>query len=169
MSELVVTVGAPVLKLVRSCVEEDHRLKLYRPIAVAVVENEEGRILLTQSVYDEDWGFPQGGVERGEDIVAGLSRELFEETSVMASGVHCLCGTERLHTPGRKRDGFINGKHYYYFHVACHGVPNVIIQVAEVRTYQWVTIPAAADLIRANKYEKKISMLEALIAIRHSS
>lgn len=169
MSELVVTVGAPVLKLIKSCVEEDHRLKLYRPIAVAIVENEEGRILLTQSVYGEDWGFPQGGVERGEGIIVGLTRELFEETGVSVSGVHCFCGTERLHIPGRRRDGFTNGKHYYYFHVACHGVPDVIIQEIEVRAYQWAAIPTAADLIRNNKSEKKSSMLEALIAIRHSS
>lgn len=169
MSELVVCIGKPVLKLIRSCIEQDHWIKLYRPTAVAVVENEEGRILLTQSVYGEDWGFPQGGVERGEDAVAGLMRELFEETGIVASGVHCFCGTEQLDTLDRRtRDGFTIGKHYYYFHIVCRGVPSVTIQAAEVRAYQWAAIPAAADLIRKNESEKKAMMLEALIAIRHS-
>lgn len=167
MSELVVSVGVPVLRLIKSCIEEDHRLRLYRPVVVAIVENETKEILLTRSVYGEDWGFPQGGVERGEDVVAGLTRELFEETGVRASGIHCLCWTGRLDTPGRKRDGFINGKHYYYFHVVCRDVPTVVVQPAEVRAYQWASLPDAADIIRKNESEKKAGMLAALVAIRH--
>lgn len=170
MSGLKVSVGKHVLKLIKSCIEEDHRLKLYRPTAVAVVENERGEILLTQSVHGEDWGFPQGGVERGEDAVAGLLRELFEETGILASEVHCFCGEERLDTPGRMRGDFVVGKRYYYFHLTCRGgVPKVDLQATEVRAYQWAEIPLTADLIRKNKSEKKISMLEALFGIlRHS-
>jgi 8-oxo-dGTP pyrophosphatase MutT (NUDIX family) len=167
--ELLVSVGTPVLRLIKSCIEEDHRTKSYRPVAVAIVENEEGNILLTQSVHGKDWGFPQGGVERGEDVVAGLTRELFEETGIRASEIHCFCWTERLDIPGRKRDGFINGKHYYYFHVACRGVPEVIRQKTEVRAYQWMTLPDAADIILKNESAKKDSMREALVAIRHPS
>jgi 8-oxo-dGTP diphosphatase len=51
--------------------------------AGALVSDAAGRVLLIDSPW-RGWEFPGGQIERGEDIIAGLKREVFEETGVRA-------------------------------------------------------------------------------------
>ncbi|MDH3322189.1 MAG: NUDIX hydrolase [Flavobacteriaceae bacterium] len=53
--------------------------KIFRQAVMAVVINEQGEILIGYSPRDKSYKFPQGGIERGEDIISGIRRELFEE------------------------------------------------------------------------------------------
>jgi putative (di)nucleoside polyphosphate hydrolase len=54
--------------------------KRFRKNVAALVLNERGQILACErSDIDGAWQFPQGGVERGEEIEEALSRELAEE------------------------------------------------------------------------------------------
>lgn len=69
------------------------KLKL---IAKTVVFNTDGQVLLLRrSPTDErrpgEWDFPGGGVDRGEDILAGAARELREE-----AGLDCPLSSFRL-------------------------------------------------------------------------
>lgn len=50
----------------------------YRVSVKAIIRNELGRILLVKE-GSENWSLPGGGLDHGEDINAGLKRELFEE------------------------------------------------------------------------------------------
>lgn len=51
-----------------------------RPCAVAVIVDDKGRYLVGERADNPGaWQFPQGGVEAGEEIFAGLRRELSEE------------------------------------------------------------------------------------------
>lgn len=72
-----------------------HSAKLMRISALAVVLNNENKILLCRRVpraygdgsdpnviLQDYWQFPQGGVERGETIIEGVRRELKEETGI---------------------------------------------------------------------------------------
>jgi 8-oxo-dGTP diphosphatase len=52
--------------------------------AGALVADAQGRVLLIDSPW-RGWEFPGGQIERGEDIVTGLQREVFEETGVSIS------------------------------------------------------------------------------------
>lgn len=54
----------------------------YRVSAKAVIRNDQGDVLLIKEASG-DWGLPGGGVEYGEDIVAGLERELQEECGII--------------------------------------------------------------------------------------
>ncbi len=165
MKKARVHVPDAVLELIRLSIKNDHKLKLYRPVVVAIVENATAEILLVQSTKGKIWGFPQGGVNPHENVIDGLRRELLEETGVVVSEVRSFCHIDQLDTPGRKRAGFKRGKHYYYFHVVCKGWPEVILQKEEVRAYRWLPRTLAAALIRRlkNKYrEKRSSMLKAL-------
>lgn len=49
--------------------------------AGALVADAGGRILLIDSPW-RGWEFPGGQIEEGEDIIAGLKREVFEESGV---------------------------------------------------------------------------------------
>ncbi len=54
-------------------------LKIYRQAVMAVIMNENKKILFGYSPRDKSFKFPQGGLELNEDIVSGIKRELKEE------------------------------------------------------------------------------------------
>ncbi|RJF73649.1 NUDIX domain-containing protein [Deinococcus cavernae] len=57
-----------------------------RPIlgvaAGALIQDEQGRVLLQRRGDDGRWGEPGGGVNPGEDFLSGVQRELLEETGL---------------------------------------------------------------------------------------
>ncbi|MEN8187172.1 MAG: NUDIX domain-containing protein [Bacteroidota bacterium] len=53
--------------------------KIYRQAVMAVIVNHQQRILFGYSPRDKSYKFPQGGLEKGEDIITGIRRELLEE------------------------------------------------------------------------------------------
>lgn len=59
-----------------------------RPVlfgASAIVEDDEGRILLVRHSYVAGWALPGGGVERGEPPEIAVLRELKEEVGIVSS------------------------------------------------------------------------------------
>ncbi|GAC1334043.1 MAG: NUDIX domain-containing protein [Chloroflexota bacterium] len=58
--------------------------KKYTVGVSAVVLDEHGRVLLLRHRFRErdNWDFPGGFIERGEDLVTGIRRELREETGL---------------------------------------------------------------------------------------
>lgn len=53
--------------------------KIYRQAVMAVIVNEESKILIGYSPRDKSYKFPQGGLEDHEDLISGIKRELKEE------------------------------------------------------------------------------------------
>ena len=53
--------------------------KIYRQAAMAVIVNDEKKVLIGYSPRDKSYKFPQGGLEDDEDILEGIKRELMEE------------------------------------------------------------------------------------------
>lgn len=53
--------------------------KIFRQAVMAIIVNEEGRILIGYSPREQSFKFPQGGLEPDEDIIEGIQRELLEE------------------------------------------------------------------------------------------
>ena len=64
---------------------EDQTLIAYRPNVGVVLFNREGRVWLGRragAIGPSVWQFPQGGVDKGEDLLDAAKRELAEETGV---------------------------------------------------------------------------------------
>ena len=53
--------------------------KIYRQAAMAVIVNNQMKVLIGYSPRDKSYKFPQGGLEDDEDILQGIQRELLEE------------------------------------------------------------------------------------------
>lgn len=56
---------------------------LILPGAVALIEDEAGRLLLTRRTHDACWDFPAGYAELGETSTANIAREVREETGLI--------------------------------------------------------------------------------------
>ncbi len=73
-----------------------HRLFRFRRgmtlgVRVMVMAADE-RVLLVRHTYSKGWNFPGGGVERGEEALAALRREVIEESGVRLLGEPQLFG-----------------------------------------------------------------------------
>ena len=53
--------------------------KIFRQGGMAVILNDEGKVLIGYSPRDRSYKFPQGGLEPDEDLITGIKRELREE------------------------------------------------------------------------------------------
>lgn len=162
---LTVRVRPEILRRIDADVARQHELKMLRPTVVALFQDVRGHILLTQSAYGP-WGFPQGGIEKGEGVVAALMRELreevgFDETDIREVARYLL--GESLMIP-KARDGFTDGKMYHYFHVLAVGTPLVRMQESEVIAYEWFEREEAQEalLTRVSSEEKRRQMLTVL-------
>ncbi|HXR50231.1 MAG TPA: NUDIX hydrolase [Verrucomicrobiae bacterium] len=56
-------------------------------VAKAIIQNEQGKVLLlrrsqTDTRRPGEWDFPGGGIESGEEIIAGIIREIHEEAGL---------------------------------------------------------------------------------------
>ena len=54
-------------------------MKIYRQAVMAIIINDENKVLFGYSPRDISYKFPQGGLEENEDIITGIKRELVEE------------------------------------------------------------------------------------------
>ncbi|MEL4455826.1 NUDIX domain-containing protein [Lutimonas vermicola] len=64
--------------------------KIYRQAVMAVIVNEESKVLIGYSPRDKSYKFPQGGLDEEEDLISGIVRELKEELNYNLLHDHIL-------------------------------------------------------------------------------
>lgn len=136
----------------------------YRPEVVIILKNENGKVLLVQSSQNDSWwGFPQGGIDQGEDVLSATGRELEEETGIGKDEFRIVgyCGSNQINIPNWERDGFRRGKKYYYFLALCRQV-DVRLQREELSNYEWLDPEAVTSRLSTVNPEKRKTLLEAL-------
>jgi 8-oxo-dGTP pyrophosphatase MutT (NUDIX family) len=55
---------------------------LYRVSLKCLIRDEQGRVLVVKEAGRKTWDLPGGGMDHGEDIAAGIARELGEEVTL---------------------------------------------------------------------------------------
>jgi putative (di)nucleoside polyphosphate hydrolase len=92
--------------------------KKYRPNVAAIIVHPDGRVLVCRrSDHPESWQFPQGGLDKGEDPIEALRREVAEEIALPAEAYEVTNskGPYRYDFPkGPDRRGF-HGQEQTYF------------------------------------------------------
>lgn len=140
---------------------EKGRYMLY---ALALLENEEGRILITRRALTKKWApgsweIPGGGVHTGEDTTTAVCREALEET-----GIRVLPENARVLYSYRNDDP--KGDNYYNDIFLCKAdfsIEDVAIQEEEVIDVRLATVEEIKELHHSDgflHYERIMSALE---------
>lgn len=164
---LEIMIAPATLTGINQRIKETHELKKYRPIVVLILKNGNGHYLVVQSAKNKDWwGFPQGGVNQGEDVIVAIFRELFEETRIERQHIKSIqyLGTNKIDIQNwENRDGFETGKVYHYFFLSgCEHYVPVIVQRKELSNYLWLTADEVQNQLSTVNTEKKDLLLRAL-------
>jgi 8-oxo-dGTP diphosphatase len=111
-------------------------------IALGIVLDGHGNVLLIRRVGEERWFFPGGQVEAGESEALAVVREVMEET-----GVQCRV----LETIGRRTHPE-SGRDISYWH--CHALSDAIEtkDIKEIAEARWVHAKDALTLLGGSLY-----------------
>jgi putative (di)nucleoside polyphosphate hydrolase len=135
----------------------------YRPNVAAILQRpKSGKILIAERLnHSGSWQFPQGGVDRGEDLIGALYREVEEEIGVGPEKYTLkACHTDyRYKFPGgHLKKGQYCGQVQTYFLCAYLGKKRDIDLNAHVREfsdYKWIA-PADFDLAWVPRFKREV-------------
>lgn len=136
-------------------------------VSSAIIENEEGKILVTQSPkWNNKWTFPGGHIEPGESIVDSVNREVEEETGLQLKVVEVVAWGELINSKD-----FYRPAHFIYFDVYCKTKSvKLHLDNKELTEFKWVVPEEALKLDLAESYpetiQKFIDYKQSLKSIR---
>lgn len=146
---------------------------LYRENVGVVVFDRRGRVWLGRRAHTQgahSWQFPQGGVDRGEDLEAAARRELFEETGIRS--VSLLGRVEDWITydfpegyRGSKAARGFRGQKQAWFAFLFEGddaeVDLTAVPPQEFEEWRWADIGEAPELVVEFKRDAYLKVLAA--------
>lgn len=62
----------------------------YRPNVASVIINKDNKILWAKRVNEDNWQFPQGGIQKGETPEQAMYREVYEEVGLSKNNFEIL-------------------------------------------------------------------------------
>ena len=62
----------------------------YRPNVASVIINKDNKILWAKRVNEDNWQFPQGGIQKGETPEQAMYREVYEEVGLSKNSFEIL-------------------------------------------------------------------------------
>lgn len=151
--------------LLTEMVQSVHQEKDYRPVVVAVIADERGRVLLVRSAkHPDEWMLPQGGIDEGEDLEVALYREIKEETGIEKQQLSFVgfAGTADLDAEAGRVDkrGFIKGKRYIAFSLHYVGPEQVTLNPAELSEHRWVDPEDVEQMLATTRAGKRDLILQ---------
>jgi len=115
----------------------------YRPNVAAILQRDDGRILVAERKdVSGAWQFPQGGVDPGESLETAIRREIYEELGLCPEDyeIGVMRGPYRyLFTRSSKRWGCDGQEqHYFLLHARPGCQPTTAVPHPEFRSLQWI-------------------------------
>jgi putative (di)nucleoside polyphosphate hydrolase len=118
----------------------------YRPNVAAILRNPKtGKILVGERIdHKGSWQFPQGGVDKGEDLIGALYREVEEEIGVpreLYTIVTCRTDYRYKFPAGHLKNGKYCGQTQTYFLCDYHGTDkdfDLDAHVKEFSRLKWI-------------------------------
>ncbi|HUW21787.1 MAG TPA: NUDIX domain-containing protein [Candidatus Bathyarchaeia archaeon] len=122
-------------------------------VGSAIIENEEGQILLTQSPkWSNKWTMPGGHIDPGEKVSEGITREVEEEVGLKVKFIDVIVWGELIDSKDFHRPA-----HFIYFDVYYRlAGEKVKLDGVEIKAYKWLTPKEALSLNLAESYSDTI-------------
>ena len=114
-----------------------------RIIVAALVRNKSGELLFckmpeNRGVFPGQWGFPGGGIEKGETMTDGLRRELREEIGIEVENINPLFFKDGRHTK-TNTDGTETDLYMIFLLFECIAESDELDLNDEFDEYRWET------------------------------
>lgn len=130
--------------------------------AVRAVIVRDGRLLLLHTQRYDDYSFPGGGLDPGEDAIEGLRRELLEETGARAVTVQRYLSYLDEHRPSRNADYDVLFVRSHFYVCNVEGELEIAVhedyEVANGMVPVWVTLEEALTHNHRVLQQRPISM-----------
>ena len=141
----------------------------YRPAAGVMLLNQDGKVFVAQRLDStlEAWQMPQGGLDPGEDALAGALRELEEETGIAPEHVELIARAPHELTydlpedlVGKMWKGKWRGQRQAWFLLRFTGTDedvNIATAEPEFRAWKWAEpseLPAMIVPFKKRLYEQ---------------
>ena len=147
---------------IESSIRDAHIKKEYRPVAVAIIQENNDKILFVLSAKNQqEWYLPQGGIHEDENVIGALLRELKEELDIEPEHVHLIAyvGQEDLDAPSARKEkrGFSKGKRYFFFLLKYQEdlKKSFTLKREELADYRWVEPKNIVEILSTARPEKK--------------
>ncbi|MDF1657687.1 MAG: RNA pyrophosphohydrolase [Verrucomicrobiales bacterium] len=135
----------------------------YRPNVAAILRKpKSGKILICERLnHSGSWQFPQGGVDKGEDLIGALVREVEEEIGVTRESYQitaCRTNYRYKFPEGHLKKGLYCGQTQTYFLCDYTGKKKAIILDAHVRefsSFKWI-YPDEFDITWVPKFKRPV-------------
>ncbi|MEO0414380.1 MAG: NUDIX domain-containing protein [Verrucomicrobiota bacterium] len=135
----------------------------YRPNVAAIMRRpKNGKILIGQRAdFKECWQFPQGGVDKGEDLIGALHREVEEEIGLVSNQyqmVACRTGYRYKFPDGHLKKGLFCGQEQTYFLCDWNGKRKELVLDAHHQEFsdtRWI-YPNEFDLKCVPKFKRPV-------------
>ena len=136
----------------------------YILVVLAIVENLEGKYLITKRSGDKkwaagEWEIPGGCSQTGETSLEAVIREVFEETGIRVDGNKGKC----IYT--YSRENLDRGDNYFvdiYHFVSDFSIVDIVPQKSEISEYDLTDMKMIDDLGRNGKFLHYDRMKDAL-------
>jgi 8-oxo-dGTP pyrophosphatase MutT (NUDIX family) len=139
--------------------------KPYRKAVMAVIINDEQKILIGYSPRDKSFKFPRGGLEDHEDTLTGIKRELLEELQYELHDEYIIkVFEEKVNYPFPAND-FFSGQELCIVKISHNPVAKVIPQDDEFDKMYWIDTKELKDFnthYRFEAYQKALIICELL-------
>lgn len=122
----------------------------HRTVVVGLVWNKRGELLFCKmspdrGVFPDEWGFPGGGIEPGEQMEAALRREVREEIGIEITDIRPAffkdCLHEKIFADGTKKPVYMI---FLLFH--CTALSDQLSLNEEFTVYRWVSEEQVQEL-----------------------
>lgn len=132
-------------------------------VGSAIIENDQGEILLTQSPkWHNKWLMPGGHIEPGETILGAQTREAEEETGLKLKPIAIIAWGELINSKDFHRPA-----HFIYFDIYSKVIGGELkLDGTELTAYKWLKPEDALRIDLAESYDVTI---QKFIEYKHSS
>ncbi len=137
-------------------------MSAFRPNVAAILQKPTGEILVAERItFKDSWQFPQGGVDKGEDLIGALRREVREEIGVPPEKYTleaCRTGYRYRFPHGLLRERRFKGQEQTYFLCTFLGTDDDIrldLHEQEFRTFRWI-MPEEFRLEWVPEFKRKV-------------